>query len=89
MIVMMRAAATEIFGARAIELTDMRLPDALFIANDDTVALHTQYEAERGRIRIFSRRKSKTDDWTLRAEAKLFAYDGDIDARRLAAARGA
>ncbi len=75
MIVMMRAAATEIFGARAIELADMRLPDALFIANDETVALHTQYEAERGRIRIFSRRKGKTDDWTLRAEAKLFAHD--------------
>ena len=77
MIVMMRAAAAELFGERTIELTDIRLPDALFIANDDTVALHTQYEAGRSRIRIFSRRKNKTDGWTLRAEAKLFAHDGE------------
>ena len=78
MIVMMHAAATEIYGARLIELTDVRLPDALFLANDDRVALHTQFEAERGRIRIWSRRKGGIDDWTLRAEARLFARDIDV-----------
>ena len=81
MIVMMHAAATEIYGARPIELADVRLPDALFLANDDSVALHTQFEPERGRIRIWSRRKGQTDAWTIRAEAHL--YGGEIDAEPL------
>jgi acyl transferase domain-containing protein/NAD(P)-dependent dehydrogenase (short-subunit alcohol dehydrogenase family)/acyl carrier protein len=75
MIVMMHAAATEIYGTCSIELANVRLPDVLFVANDDSVALHTRFEPERGRIRIWSRRKGGTDEWTLRAEAHVFARD--------------
>jgi acyl transferase domain-containing protein/NADPH:quinone reductase-like Zn-dependent oxidoreductase/acyl carrier protein len=78
MIVMMHAAALQVFGARSIELVDVKLPDALFIGNDDNIALHTQFEPERGRIRILSRRKGGPDAWTLRAEACVYACDTDI-----------
>ncbi len=84
MIFMLHAAAVDIFGAQAIELADVRLPEALFLGTDDRVSLRTQYEAERSRIRIWSRLKGRPEQWTLRAEAKLFAR-GDLDANLFAA----
>ncbi len=84
MLSMLRAAAAEIFGAQAIELADVRLPEALFLGTDDRVSLRTHHEAERSRIRIWSRLKGAPEQWTLRAEAKLFAR-GDLDANLLAA----
>ena len=81
-IAMMRAAGAEIFGDSALELTDVRLPEALFIGPDDRVSLRTIYEAERTRLRIFSRHKGGTAPWVLRAEAKIFARES---ARALAA----
>jgi acyl transferase domain-containing protein/acyl carrier protein len=75
MIVMMYASAREIYGDRPIELVNIRLPDALFLGNDDEVMLHTEFDPERGRIRIWSRRKGRVDDWTIRAEASLFPYE--------------
>jgi NADPH:quinone reductase-like Zn-dependent oxidoreductase/NADP-dependent 3-hydroxy acid dehydrogenase YdfG/acyl carrier protein len=81
MIVMMYALAGEIYGDRPIELVDIRLPDALFLGNDDEVMLHTEFDPDRGRIRIWSRRKGRVDDWTIRAEARLFPYEykGTVD----------
>jgi acyl transferase domain-containing protein/NADPH:quinone reductase-like Zn-dependent oxidoreductase/NADP-dependent 3-hydroxy acid dehydrogenase YdfG/acyl carrier protein len=73
MLSMLRAAAAEIFGAQAVELSDVRLPEALFIGADDRVILRTQYDAERSRIRIHSRLKGAPAQWTLRAEARLYA----------------
>ena len=74
-IAMMRAAGAEIFGSSALELSDVRLPEALFIGPDDRVVLRTVYEAERSRLRIFSRHKGGTAPWALRAEAKTFARE--------------
>jgi acyl transferase domain-containing protein/NADPH:quinone reductase-like Zn-dependent oxidoreductase/NAD(P)-dependent dehydrogenase (short-subunit alcohol dehydrogenase family)/acyl carrier protein len=73
MISMLRAAAADIFGAQAIELSDVRLPEALFIGTDDRVLLRTQYDPERSRLRILSRPRGGAEQWTLRAEAKVFA----------------
>ncbi len=76
-IAMMRAAGAEIFGDSALELRDVRLPEALFIGNDDRVVLRTVYEAERARLRIWSRHKGGSAPWVLRAEALLFAHTRD------------
>ncbi len=84
MLSMLRAAAAEIFGAQAIELADVRLPEALFIGTDDRVSLRTQYEAERSRLRIWSQLKGGPEPWTLRAEARLFAR-GNLDANLISA----
>ncbi len=81
-IAMMRAAGAEIFGDSALELSDVRLPEALFIGPDDRVVLRTVYEAERARLRIFSRHKGGTAPWVLRAEAKLFARSARACAAR-------
>ena len=75
---MMRAAGAEIFGGSALELCDVRLPEALFIGPDDRVSLRTVYEAERARLRIFSRHKGGAAPWVLRAEAKIFAREGGL-----------
>ena len=77
-IAMMRAAAAEIFDDSALELNDVRLPEALFIGPDDRIVLRSAYEAERARLRIFSRHKGGTAPWVLRAEAKLFAREGGL-----------
>ncbi len=79
-IAVMRAAGAEIFGDSALELCDVRLPEALFIGPDDRVILRTVYEAERARLRIFSRHKGGTAPWILRAEAKIFAREGGLAA---------
>jgi acyl transferase domain-containing protein/NAD(P)-dependent dehydrogenase (short-subunit alcohol dehydrogenase family)/acyl carrier protein len=84
-IAMMHAVAVEVHGSQPIELADVRLPEALFIANDDSIALHTQYEPDRSRLRVWSRLKGRSDAWTLRAEARLYARE--IDASLLAPAR--
>ncbi len=73
MIAMMHAAASDVHGSRPIELADVRLPEALFLANDGSVALHTHFEPDRARLRIWSRLKGRADEWTLRAEARLYA----------------
>ena len=77
-IAMMRAAGAEIFNDSALELNDVRLPEALFIGPDDRVVVRTVYEAERARLRIFSRHKGGTNPWVLRAEAKLYAHEGGL-----------
>ena len=77
-IAMMRAAGAEVFGDSALELNDVRLPEALFIGPDDRVVLRTVYEAERARLRIFSRHKYGTNPWALRAEATIFSHKSGL-----------
>ncbi len=79
LIAIMHAAAAEVFGAQAIELSDLRLPEALFLGSDDRVALRTEFDAERSRISIWSRLKNGSDQWTLRAQARLFARGDDLE----------
>ena len=78
MIAIMHAAAADVFGAQAVELSDVWLPEALFLAVDDRVALRTEFDAERSRIRIWSRHKNGNEQWTLRAQARLFARGHDF-----------
>lgn len=78
MIAIMHAVAVEVFGAQAIELSDVRLPEALFLGVDDRVVLRTEFDAERSRIRIWSAAKGGAEQWTLRAQAGLFTRGHDF-----------
>ena len=75
MIAIMRAAAAEVYGVAPIELADVRFVEALFLGENDRVTLRTRYEADRSRIRIWSRLRGGPEHWTLRAQARLFVHD--------------
>jgi acyl transferase domain-containing protein/NADPH:quinone reductase-like Zn-dependent oxidoreductase/acyl carrier protein len=72
----MIAAARRQFGAnKAVEVEDAIIHEALFIATDEEVLFSTIYDAERSRIKLYSRIRDSDEDWILRCESKLRMFD--------------
>ncbi|MEO0959591.1 MAG: hypothetical protein AAFY66_14200, partial [Pseudomonadota bacterium] len=51
-----------------IEITEMKIHEALFVPQDGDVRIWTQYNPTRGQIKIFSHLRGSSDGWVLRAE---------------------
>ncbi len=68
---MMLAAGLDYFGKAPIEVENLAILDALFITHDDDVLLRTTFEADSGRIRIFSHLRDSSGGWVERASARL------------------
>ncbi len=74
---MLVVAARAVLGVDAIELVDVAFPVALYIGADDEIVLATRYEPTRRLLSIHSRLRGSMD-WQLHAEAKVFAFEGDV-----------
>ncbi len=72
---MMFAAGLEYFGQAPIELENLSISDALFIAQDDDILLKTVFDEDSGRIRIFSHLRDSSIGWVERASARLSQPD--------------
>ena len=69
------AGAHEVFGAKAFEIKDATIHDALFIDPDKDVLLSVTYSAERGKMEMYSRVRDSREEWILRADAFVFPTD--------------
>lgn len=72
---MMFAAGLDHFGKLPVELSNLKLDEALFLAPDDEVLFNTTFNQETGQILIHSRLRDGTPDWILRASAKMAGID--------------
>ena len=71
----MLAAGREVFPDRIIELEDCRFHKAMFLGPQDQIIMQTVYSTDRGRVEISSRVRNGSEDWELRADAKVKAVD--------------
>ncbi len=72
---MMFAAGSEHFGKLPVELSNLTINEALFLAPDDEVLFNTTFNEQTGHIHIHSRLRDGPPDWTLRASAKMASID--------------
>ena len=81
----MIAMCRDLFGADVpVEIENAVIHEALFIAPDQDVLFSSVYEADRGRVKLYSRIRDAQDDWVLRCEAKIRIHDVQAPpARRL------
>lgn len=70
------AVCRELFGTFGVlELEDAVIHEAMFIATDQDILLSTTYDAERKRVKVYSRVRDVEEDWTLRCEARARVLD--------------
>ncbi|MEM6679243.1 MAG: SDR family NAD(P)-dependent oxidoreductase [Pseudomonadota bacterium] len=64
----MLSATRRHLGEGVIEITEMKIHEALFIPLDGDVRIWTMYNPMRGLIQIYSNQRGGNEDWVLRAE---------------------
>ena len=79
---MMLAAGLDLFGKGPIEIEDIRIYEALFIRQDNTVALQTVYHPDRDALRIYSLGQEEGAEWVLRSEGRVRQRDTEIAPRQ-------
>lgn len=80
----MTAMGREIFGPdKVIEVENAVIHEALFIAQDQDVLFSSIFDADRGKVKVYSRVRDAEDDWTLRCEARMRAVGAKPPAVRL------
>ncbi|MEO1317521.1 MAG: polyketide synthase dehydratase domain-containing protein, partial [Pseudomonadota bacterium] len=71
------SAARRHLGEGVIEITEMKIHEALFVPQDGDMRIWTQYNPTRGQIQIFSHLRGSSDGWVLRAEG--FVRINDVE----------
>ncbi|MGI9387076.1 MAG: acyltransferase domain-containing protein, partial [Methyloligellaceae bacterium] len=75
---MMRAVASDVLGTENVEIVDLELTEALYLAGEAEILLRTTYIAPRNAVQIHARRRDGGKDWTLHAEARVLPSDTRI-----------
>jgi len=65
------AAGLAHFGSGPIELEDMVIGDALFVAPDADIRLRTEIDPERNLVRMYSRQTDTNEEWQLRCQCVI------------------